>query len=199
MRKLRYAAVALAAALLAGCGSATPEPVVPAAVAQTAPPAAEARYNDVDVAFLQMMVAHHGQTLEILKLARTRGTDERVALLAAAIEATQQTELEVMRGWLTGWGEPLTGSASHAAHASHSADGALPITAADEMASLRKASKAQFQVTFLNVLIGHQHNAIEMARTEAGGGVNPQAKDLANRIDRSRTEQIKQLLAMVSG
>lgn len=198
MRMLRFAAVALAAALLAGCGSAAPEPA-PVARAQTAPPVADAVYNDTDVVFLQMMVAHHGQTLEILKLARTRGTDPQVAQLAAAIEATQATELEVMKGWLTGWGEPLTGDAAHAAHASHAANGALPITAADEMASLRKASKAQFQTTFLNVLIGHQHTAIEMARQEAGGGANAQAKDLANRIDRSRTEQIKQLLGMVAG
>lgn len=192
MRKIRIALAAAALTLLAACGTAAPEPV---AYQPPAAPSADATFNTIDVMFLQMMVTHHTQGLEMVKLARTRGTSEEVALLAGAIEVTQTTELEVMQGWLTGWGKPTTGSHDPSAHASH---GGLPITGADEMAALRKATGGQFQTTFLNLLIGHQHNAVEMARMETDGGVNPQVKDLANRISRSRTEQIKQMLGMVA-
>ncbi|MEU8076843.1 DUF305 domain-containing protein [Catellatospora citrea] len=192
MRKLRTALAAAALALLAGCGTAAPEP---AAYQPPTAPRADATFNATDVMFLQMMVTHHTQGLEMVKLARTRQTSEEVAMLAGAIEVTQTTELEVMQGWLTGWGEPATAGHDPNAHASH---GGLPITGADEMAALRKASAAQFQTTFLNLLIGHQHNAVEMARMETDGGVNPQVKDLANRITLSRNEQIKQMLGLVA-
>ncbi|MFC7243784.1 DUF305 domain-containing protein [Catellatospora aurea] len=192
MREFRIALAAAALTLLAACGTAAPEP---AAYQVPVAPKADATFNATDVMFLQMMVTHHQQGLEMVKLARTRGTSEEVAMLAGAIEVTQTTELEVMQGWLTGWGETTTADHHPNAHASH---GGLPITGADEMAALKKATGAQFQTTFLNLLIGHQHNAVEMARMETDGGANPQVKDLANRITLSRAEQIKQMLGMVA-
>ena len=53
---------------------------------------------------------------------------------------------------------------------------------------------AEFEKAFLNLLIGHQHNAVAMAKLEKEGGVNPQAKHLAERIFESRTAQIAQML-----
>ncbi|GAA2354183.1 DUF305 domain-containing protein [Catellatospora methionotrophica] len=192
MRRIGFALAAAALTLLAACGTAAPEPV---AYQPPGPPRADATFNATDVMFLQMMVTHHTQGLEMVKLARTRQTSEEVAMLAGAIEVTQTTELEVMRGWLNSWGEPVSAGHDPNAHASH---GGLPITGADEMAALRAATGARFQTTFLNLLIGHQHNAVEMARTETDGGANPQVKDLANRITLSRDEQIKQMLALVA-
>ncbi|WP_155372459.1 DUF305 domain-containing protein [Catellatospora vulcania] len=192
MRRIKFALAAAALTLLAACGTAAPEPV---AYRPPSAPEAGATFNSTDVMYLQMMVAHHTQGLELVKLARTRGTSEEVAQLAGAIEVTQTTELEVMQGWLTGWGEPTTAGHDPNAHASH---GGLPITGADEMAALRKATGGQFQTTFLNLLIGHQHNAVEMARMETDSGLNEKVKDLANRISLSRTEQIKQMLGLVA-
>ncbi|MFI6759086.1 DUF305 domain-containing protein [Micromonospora sp. NPDC050417] len=192
MRKTWIALATAALTLLAGCGSDSPEPVG----LNPTVPIADARHNDTDVVFLQAMVAHHGQGLELIKLARTRNLREDVALLAGAIEATQTTELQVMQSWLTGWEKPTTGNHDLGTHASH--DG-TPITREAEMASLRAADENQLQTTFLNLLIGHQHNAVEMAQVEMSGGANPQTKELANRIAQSRTEQIKLLLTLVAG
>lgn len=44
------------------------------------------------------------------------------------------------------------------------------------------------------MFIAHQHNTIEIARTETGSGINPGALDLAKRIDESRSAGIRQML-----
>ncbi|MFJ8958188.1 DUF305 domain-containing protein [Lentzea sp. NPDC102401] len=56
---------------------------------------------------------------------------------------------------------------------------------------LRDCSRcAEFDRRLLDVMIAHQDDAVQMARWEAGSGADREVKDLADRIDRSRTAQI---------
>jgi len=139
--------------------------------------------------FLQMMVPHHEQGIEIVRLAKDRATRADVKMLAAAIETTQATEVQTMAGWLRDWRKPPT-----AAPDSHAAHGGMPGTSAAEIANLGKATGADFERTFLNMMIAHQDDAIQIARMEVASGTNTQAKDLARQIDKSRTAQIQQML-----
>jgi uncharacterized protein (DUF305 family) len=50
-----------------------------------------------------------------------------------------------------------------------------------------------FDARFLNLLTGHQHGAVELAKMESKDGFNPDARALADRIIKSRTAQIKQM------
>jgi uncharacterized protein (DUF305 family) len=50
-----------------------------------------------------------------------------------------------------------------------------------------------FDTRFLNLLTGHQHGAVELARLEAKDGYNAQARALADRIITSRTAEIQQM------
>ncbi|MFI6758726.1 DUF305 domain-containing protein [Micromonospora sp. NPDC050417] len=168
-------------------GSAAPASV-PASVA------APGSFNPADVMFLQMMVTHHGQGLELVRLAQSRAQRTEVRILAAAIDVTQTEEQETMRGWLRSWGEPTEADPNAHAHADH---GGLPATGPEQIAALGRASGADFESAFLNLLIAHQHNAVEMARNETTFGQNPEARALAGRIDQSRTAQINQMLAML--
>jgi uncharacterized protein (DUF305 family) len=163
--------------LLAACG------VSPSAAVQ---PAA---FNAADTMFLQMMVPHHTQGLAIVQRALTRTVRPDVRMLAAAIQATQTTEIQTMGAWLREWGQPA--AADPAAHAAH---GGLPGTSADELAQLDQTSDVEFERAFLNLLIAHQDDAIQLARMETAGGVHDAARSLADQIDRSRTAQIAQLL-----
>jgi uncharacterized protein (DUF305 family) len=172
---------ALAAFLLAGCAAAPAQPAPAGTAAHT--------YNDTDVMFSQMMVAHHGQALEMLRLAEMKAPREDVRTLAAAIDVTEADELRTMQVWLRSWGRPP--SADPSAHAGH---GGAHGTDAADIAALAATSGAAFEEQFLNMLVAHQHNAIEIARMETGSGVNPGALDLAKRIDESRTAEIQQML-----
>jgi uncharacterized protein (DUF305 family) len=151
-------------------------------------------HNAVDVMFAQMMVPHHRQGIEIVGPAANRAANAEVRILAAAIATTQAAEADTMAGWLRAWGKPATAAANE-----HAAHGGMPGTSQAEMAALKRATGPDFDRTFLNMMIAHQDDAIQMARSEATSGVNPQATALAKRIDRSRSAQITQMLALLRG
>jgi uncharacterized protein (DUF305 family) len=186
-----------AAAALAGCGPGEParNPAGPAsasAAAASAAAAAAAGANPVDVMFLQMMLPHHAQGLAIVRLASSRPIRGDVRNLAAAIEATQSAESATMAGWLTAWRQPST--VPDAAHASH---GGTVGTSAAEINRLAMTPDATFERDFLNLLLAHQDDAVQVARMETGAGIHPDARNLAERIDRSRSAQIKLILGFL--
>ena len=145
--------------------------------------------------FLQMMVAQYQPANEILELAETRAANPKVKTLAAAVRVTQADENTTMLQWLREWSQPATTDAKPELHAGH---GGLPTTGKAEIEALRSTPAADFDKTFLNLLIGHQHQAVEYARMEQTSGTNPAAVDLAKRIDQSRTAQIQMMLELVA-
>ncbi|MEU0529333.1 DUF305 domain-containing protein [Amycolatopsis tolypomycina] len=166
--------LAVVALLLTGC-------------ATTATPS----HNAADVMFLQMLIPQNQQGIEIVRLAAARPLPASVKELAAAIEVTQQTEIDDMRRWLREWNQPE--SVAPEAHAGH---GGMKMTSPDLVGALRTVPDDEFTRRFLDVLTGQQQGAVELARTEngPGGGVNAQARDLARRVIESRTAEVKQLL-----
>ena len=184
--------VALAAALpLAACSS-EPARTEAASAASSAPAAA---YNDQDVLFLQMMVTHHEQGLEMAGLAADRAKREQVRTLAAAVKATEAEELKLIKSWLGKWSKPTTSEEAAQTHLHH---GAAPATGAKELNALRKAKGAGFEPAFLNLFIGHQGSAVEMAQTEQSKGASPDAKAFAGRVVESRTGEIRQMLRLLN-
>jgi len=175
--------------LLAGCGT----PVTPK---QGVLPASDGPHSDYDVMFLQMMISHQEQGLEMLELGRTKAVREDVVNLAGAIDVTEAEEVQTMRTWLSSWNVPVVTVSDPGNHAAH---GAQPATGPAELKALQDATGTDFELKFLNLLIAHQHNAVEMAQQQALNGQNAAVKKLAERIELSRTQQIKQMLALVSG
>ena len=194
MTRHRRTLLAATLLLVAGCG---PDPTAPGgtpASPEASTAAATGSFNETDVMFLQMMVTHHGQTLELVRLAETRARRAELKTLAAAIDVTQADERETMRDWLRDWGRATSADPDAYAHADH---GGLPATGPEQVAALARSTGAEFETAFLNLLIAHQHNAVEMARTEVRSGVDPEARELARRIDLSRTAQIDQMLKLL--
>ncbi|MFB4315955.1 DUF305 domain-containing protein [Actinomadura sp. 21ATH] len=185
--------------LLAGCGTGGGHGHHGAAghgahAASAAP--AGAGYNDADVMFLQMMIAHHRQGVEMARLAAARARRAEVRTLAAAVVATQSDEVRTMSSWLGRWSKPTRAPHAPGAHAEH---GGLPATGADEIRALKAAKGTAFEPAFLNLFVAHQHNAVKMARTEKGKGRDPGARAFAGRVEESRTDQIRQLLGLLNG
>jgi uncharacterized protein (DUF305 family) len=163
--------------LIAACGSSPPggDPV-----------------NAEDVMFVQMMVQHHRQGIEIARVAADRATTPAVRTLAAAIASTQQSEVERMLRWLHAWEQPLT--APSGAHEHH---GGMPETDRKQIAALRKTKS--FEHDFLNLLIAHQDDAVQMAVAEEAGGANGEVKTWAGQVEVSRKAQVKQMLTLLKG
>ncbi|QYC45777.1 hypothetical protein Nocox_41170 [Nonomuraea coxensis DSM 45129] len=153
---------------LAGCGAPPPEPPL----------------NAGDVMFVQMMVQHHRQGIEIARLGAERAGSPEVRTLTAAIEATQQDEVEMMLRWLHDWEQPLR--AGEGAHDHH---GGMPETDVRRIRALRKSK--DFERDLLVLLIAHQGDAVRMAQAEVAGGVNPAARAWAGQVESSRRGQVE--------
>jgi uncharacterized protein (DUF305 family) len=199
--RLPVTLAAAAVLLLAGCGTQPdPKPAAapPAAAAAEAPNAASTAigtdFNDTDVMFLQMLGAHHTQGVAIVKLAGERSSREDVKMLAKAIEVTQTDEIARISGWLKQWQKPATAPAD--AHAEH---GGERSTSEQEIKALSQAKGADFDRRFLDTLIAHQDDAVQLARMETTGGKNEQVKSYAKQVDDSRSAQIKQMLTYKNG
>ncbi|MDH2429003.1 DUF305 domain-containing protein [Sphaerisporangium sp. TRM90804] len=172
----RVAAALLAVLLLPACGAAAERPAEPV--------------NAEDVMFLQMMIPHHRQGIEIVRLAAARAKDPEVRTLASAIEVTQDGEVRRMTAWLRSWDQPL--AAPSDAHAHH---GGMPRSDRRQIAAL--GTTDEFDRDFLNLLLAHQDDAVQMATVEAANGAHPQVRDWATQVERSREAQIEQMLRLL--
>jgi uncharacterized protein (DUF305 family) len=200
--KSRLVAAALAVPFLLGaCGTAAKTPDAPASPA-AAPAAAVAEvkasdeHNDTDVMFLQMLVFHQKQGLEMTSTAIKRAKSPELKTLAEAVQATEKDELELIESWLSGWGKETQVGKAASLHADH---GGLPGTGPAEIKSLTTVKAAAFDNAFLNLFLAHQHQAIEMAQMEKKDGVNAEAKAFAERVVQSRQGEIQQMLKLMNG
>ena len=144
-------------------------------------------YNEDDVMFATMMIAHHNQAIEMSDILLAKeGVDAEVAALAQRIKAAQAPEVAQMTGWLTGWGEdPGAGSMQHGGD-----DGMMSEA---EMGALKEATGAEATQLFLDGMIKHHTGAIAMARTELEKGTNPDAKKLAHAIRDTQEPEIDEM------
>ncbi|MEU4479255.1 DUF305 domain-containing protein [Micromonospora sp. NPDC023966] len=176
----RPLAALLLAVLLGAAGCAAQ----PASTAATRPePAVETETSGIDALFLAMMVAHTEQTLELVQVGLDRGTDPEVRTLIAAVRATETDELATMRGWLREAGPSAVAAAERHDHSGHS-------DATAGLARLRAAPADQVDRVLLDVLAAHQRTAADLARAQVQAGTSARVRDLAGRIERSRTAEV---------
>lgn len=121
-------------------------------------------FNDADVTFLQNMLPHHSQAVEMAEQVGDRTSRPELLELADQVIATQSDEVEVMRGLLEQAGaEPMEGMD----------DMSMPgMMGEQEMAELEGLRDQQFDLAFLRMMTEHHQGAIEMAETELADGDN---------------------------
>ncbi|WP_344897173.1 DUF305 domain-containing protein [Actinomadura meridiana] len=149
-------------------------------------------FNSDDVMFLQMMLPHQEQGVKLVRLAKRHSVSPEVRTLAAAIETTQIAEAEQIQRRLREWRRPLRANTNE-----HAAHGGVPETTDAELEALDQTPPNRFEREFLNLLIGHQDDAVQMARLETGKGEDGWTKRLAERVDHSRSAQIHQMLKIL--
>lgn len=169
------ARVAIAVFVILGCRT-TPRPVEPS-VRPAAPGEASGvvtrettavirnpRHTPADTRFMQQMIGHHAQALEMTKLvpSRTRRADMR--LLADRIDVSQRDEIGLMRQWLQQRREEVPSPDAH----HHAAMGHAPLMpgmlTAAELAQLANATGTDFDRLFLENMIRHHEGALTMVK-----------------------------------
>ena len=160
----------------------------------TAPPAPE--FNHSDIAFVQMMIPHHAQALEMSRLARRYAVDDGVRTLAARIRAAQGPEILTMASWLEAEDVevPQAGDAAgEYDHGEHGHDPMLGMLTDAQMRRLAAARGAEFDRLFLQGMIQHHQGAIEMADAVAVGGSAVLVSELAADVKATQAAEISRM------
>ena len=163
----------------------------------TSSTSASATFNDADVTFAQMMIAHHRQAVAMSDIILAKdGIDPKVTKLAEQIKQAQQPEIDTMTGWLTAWGKPADDGMS-----GMDQGGDRGMMSEEQMQQFRDADAATGQRLFLEGMIAHHQGAVTMAQGEIANGMNPDAVTLAENIVKTQNAEIatmKPLLQQVS-
>jgi uncharacterized protein (DUF305 family) len=154
---------------------------------------APAPFNDADVAFLNGMIPHHQQAVDMAAMVPQRSTNGDVIKLAADISAAQGPEIQVMQVLLVQWS---AGDDQPKGHDGMAMDGMVDPAAMTKLESLQGAD---FDTLWLQSMIGHHQGAIKMAQTELASGSNDDAKRIAQQIVATQQGEITQMQQMLGG
>src|ERR1700719_2249733 len=80
-----------------------PSKTLPPSTRATLPPRSQA-----DVEFMQGMIMHHSQAVEMTALIASHTDDKELRLLGARISSSQSDEIRFMKRWLAARGDPLS-------------------------------------------------------------------------------------------
>ncbi|HMV47081.1 MAG TPA: DUF305 domain-containing protein [Blastocatellia bacterium] len=166
------------------------------------PPLAKA-----DVQFMQGMIVHHEQAVEMTALIESRTESKDVRSLGARISHTQADEIAFMKRWLVSRGQPVVG-ASHDMHKHHKMSqdqmdqmALMPgMLTPKQMEALRKASGEEFDRLFLEGMIQHHGGALDMVKDlhdTAGAGQEAELFNFATDVDSGQRAEIRIMQAML--
>jgi uncharacterized protein (DUF305 family) len=155
-------------------------------------------HTEADLGFMQSMILHHEQALEMTALVPSRATTQEMRLLARRIQASQLDEVRFMERWLAERG----GVSGPAGHEIMGAGHATPIPGMlgpEQMAVLRSASGREFDQLFLEGMIQHHEGAVMMVRNLAavGSGQEAELSAFASHVESDQSIEIRRMRQML--
>ena len=204
----RRAAALLVVLVTAGCRSAggsagTPivQPGAPGETNRVLTPEAASDLSKVqatpaDVKFMQGMIGHHAQAIEMTDLIAARTSREQMKLLGQRIAVSQADEMNMMRTWLKARGQEVP-----AEHAHHMPGGMMPgMLTPEQMAELTAATGEAFDKLFLRYMIQHHEGALAMVDDlfkTPGAGQEGDINAFAADVDSDQRMEIDRMRALL--
>jgi uncharacterized protein (DUF305 family) len=155
------------------------------------------QHTAADVRFMQGMIGHHAQALEMTALLPSRSSRDDMRLLAQRIELSQADEINMMQGWLKVRSQQIPSPHAHHAPGATLMPGMLT---AEEMARLAEAKGAEFDRLFLEFMIKHHEGALIMVKelfSNAGAGQDSEIFAFASDVDVDQRMEIDRMGAML--
>jgi uncharacterized protein (DUF305 family) len=155
-------------------------------------------YTEADVKFMQGMISHHAQALEMTALLRKQSESEDMAKLGLRIELSQADEIDMMQSWLRTRGENVTDVHAHHAHGATLMPGML---SPEEMSLLSEAKGTAFDRLFLELMIKHHEGALIMVEdllAQAGAGQDSDIFAFLSDITADQSMEIDRMGAMLA-
>jgi uncharacterized protein (DUF305 family) len=163
--------------------------------------------TDADVSFMQGMIMHHSQAVDMTDLLRTRTHNQDLQALGKRISISQSDEIVYMKQWLQERGKPTEMDMSMNMAGMKGTDHDMSSLALmpgmltpRQMAALAKANGAAFDHLFLTGMIQHHGGALTMVRDlfdTAGAGQDSVLFDFATDIDNTQRAEIRIMQALL--
>jgi uncharacterized protein (DUF305 family) len=155
-----------------------------------------------DVEFMQGMIMHHAQAVEMTALIESRTENKDLRLLGARISHSQAEEIKFMERWLQARGQPTTmPMASMPGMDMPSQPMLMPgMLTPQQMAQLRNTKGKEFDRLFLEGMIQHHAGALIMVRDlfdTAGAGQDAVLFNFATDIDSGQRAEIRIMQKML--
>lgn len=191
MRAALTVVVAIAVSIAAGsCHRASPNAQSEAQPSSTAVGVAGASAGDIQ--FLEDMVAHHQQALQLAAIMPGQSNNPALLMLANRIAEQQRTELQGCQAQLLQWEAPGRSPAER--DAAEDIPGMVDQATIDKLRSLHGP---QFEKLWLQSMIDHHRGAITMAHNEIEHGQSPEAISIAKSLVPLQQAEIDQMTAML--
>ncbi len=162
---------------------------------------AQASYTAEDVAFMQGMIVHHQQAVDMAKLVKDRTNTEELQTIAGRIESSQADEISFMQTWLKARGEPLEDPMmkGHAEHMHHMMKG---MASPEALKALAAAKGTEFDRQFLTLMIAHHEGALDMVEKlldEDGTAADPVLFQFVGDIESEQKAEIGKMDKLLAG
>jgi len=181
-----------------------PTRTLPASTTAILPPA-----SPKDVEFMQGMIMHHAQAVEMTALIASHTTNKELGLLGARISHSQSEEIKFMKRWLEARGEPTELAVKMGGMSGMEMPGMdmsrhemlMPgmLTKA-QMDALRNAKGKEFDRLFLTGMIQHHGGALTMVKDlfdTAGAGQDAVLFNFATDVDSGQRAEIRIMQSML--
>ncbi|HET6930665.1 MAG TPA: DUF305 domain-containing protein [Candidatus Acidoferrum sp.] len=175
-----------------------PTKTLPSSTKGTVPPRSPA-----DVEFMQGMIMHHQQAVEMTALIPSHTENKGLHTLGAKITSSQSSEIRFMQSWLAARGEALSMAMPGMPDMDRSGRpmALMPgMLSPEQMDALRKSNGADFDRLFLTGMIQHHNGALTMVKDlfdTAGAGQDADLFNFATDADNTQRAEIKIMETML--
>ncbi|SRR5258708_359706 len=184
------------------------QPGAPGKPSRRLPPSTTAKLppqSQADVEFMQGMIMHHAQAVEMTALISSHTENNDLRLLGSRISNSQSDEIKFMRRWLTARGEPVAMTMAMPGmpdmDMSGHPIGLMPgMLTPEQMQALRKAQGAEFDRLFLTGMIQHHGGALTMVKDlfdTAGAGQDAELFGFTTDVDSGQRAEIRIMQTML--
>jgi uncharacterized protein (DUF305 family) len=182
------------------------QPGAPGKPSRTLPPSTKGTLpplSQADVDFMQGMIMHHSQAIEMTALMASHTGNKDLRSLGARISRSQSGEIRFMERWLAVRGEPVSMQPPKMPHMhmAHQAMHLMPgMLTPEQMEALRKAKGPDFDQLFLTGMIQHHHGALTMVKDlfdTAGAGQDAELFNFATDVDTGQRAEIRIMQGML--
>ena len=168
---------------------------------------ADTRFSQDDVKFMQDMIPHHYQAVQMTALVKERTNAKDIIDIAGRIDAAQADEIKFMRQWLIERGQDAPDPAAHEGHDGHAmmkmhtTHKMAGMASPEQMKKLAAASGVEFEKLFLELMIPHHEGAIDMVEAlleQPGSAYDPVLFEFVGDIVNDQTSEIERMNAMLA-